>query len=349
MPWLSLSATRFAASSRGPETALSLRNPIEVASGMRGCFAKGELDDVQRWREEGHEARSLVRDLVSAPDGDHHFGLLAALATFVVADMIAGGSSELLEVQDRFKATDALSLRALQLLRHEDKPESSKRRTSYGHIYAPRALDRALASAPIERLSKLVTTADHPLFHSHLARWVPIVGLSLALRTDEPERVGLLRRFMATWNDGPPRTIVFERQRRAPAPIDPDDENRLSSTTHVAFANAEFRGFDAVEVGEQGAICYHYIDASWQTGDVSWADPADAYWFLSCDELQSSWNEVKETLSQNTWKDLEEVRARGVRHYVMCDRKKAPEYRKGRADAEQRHGVRISAVDLMEL
>ncbi|MCR9162469.1 MAG: HEAT repeat domain-containing protein [Nannocystaceae bacterium] len=348
MPWLSLCSHRFRFVPRAPSQAISPRNYVEVARGILRSFYRGDRDGVLRWKEAGEEAWVLLRKDALDESRDHGIEFVSAFATLVAADLILGEGSEILDYLGRWSSEDPLAQRALQLLSSPPSVDVNAR-VRRGHIYAARALERGLVSEPIERLHRLVTTADHPLFQSTLAPWVPIVGLSIAVGDNGTVCRNRLSRFLSNWDVESSRDVVFERQRPAPVPGDPDEWTADYASRNVAFSDAEFRGFDAVEVRDEGVICYHYIEAIWQIGDVEWPEPANAFWFLSESDLEQAWAEVESRVSAATWGRLCDARARSAVNCVVADRKRAPEYFRGRSAAQARYGVEIVSKDLMEV
>ena len=258
---------------------------MEVARGMLRSFYTRDCDGILRWKQVGEEAGALLREDAVDEDRDHGVEFVSAFATFVAAELLAAEHSETLDGLVRWSAPDPSAQRALDLLLSPGSLGGNAR-VRRGHVYTHRPLERALIVEPMDWVWRSVTTADHPLFRAVLAPWIPIVGLSLALRGTGPERQKRLWQFLTTWDVGQARDIVFERQRPAPVPGDPDDWTEDYASRNVAFSDAAFRGFDAVEISAEGAICHHYIEAIWQTPDVDWPDPANAFWFLSEGDLE---------------------------------------------------------------
>ncbi|MFY2563317.1 hypothetical protein ACN469_37315 [Corallococcus terminator] len=194
-----------------------------------------------------------------------------------------------------------------------------------------------LGHSPVQQTFDLSVSPDHPMWPYHLRSFVLPLGYERHRQLEaEGHTVSPMDLFQRGAYPERHAHVLYERSHPRPPTVSKPDAKDPST----------WFGFDAVEADGMGLRAYHYLGFGFQA-PLLFREGLDAFGFLG--QLDNDWQLVREALSAEAWREVEQRREAGCTHVIVYDANEATVPKKDLARAADHFGLKLEAVDLTEV
>lgn len=340
MSWLSLAANRYEIKNILEKNKDEPENRTQMISSMFGRYALLSGEEIQIQREVAI-AETILNKYKQETRPPHPFVLSDVFDLAVIASLGEGDYTDIFrsiaeaEIYEE-KEEKTLQLIARRITGTEEIP--GKKYKKRGHIKKTSEWLKIVKDINPSDAFDLAVTIEHPEAFL-LEKFILPLGYLLAKSQNDEERREYFRKLLS-WgsaNFEKRDKIVYERVNKEPDEIikaEPDDR-----TT--------WRGFDAVELNENGVLAYYYLGTKWEA-PLFFQEEINVYSFL--DGTESDWKLVEENVSSDVWNNIsEKINENKCGYVVVYDAANAYAPEPALERASEHYGLKIITKDITEI